>query len=110
MTMLSGYRIMWLMVMFDLPVMTDEQRKKATRFRNDLLDEGFEMSQFSVYMRFYGSREKADAATKRILGRVPSLGKVAMIQFTDKQFENIVSYTNHKPLPPSKKMEQLILL
>ncbi|TAE34620.1 MAG: CRISPR-associated endonuclease Cas2 [Alphaproteobacteria bacterium] len=108
--MLSGYRIMWLMVMFDLPVTTAEERKKATKFRQELLDEGFEMSQFSVYMRYFGSRERADAATKRILKRVPPLGKVSMIQFTDKQFENIVSYTNRKPTPPAEKMEQLILL
>lgn len=96
--------------MFDLPVMTDSQRKNATRFRNDLLDEGFEMSQYSVYMRFYGSREKADAATKRILKRVPVLGKVSILQFTDKQFENIVSYTNTQPTTPAKKTEQLTLL
>ncbi len=43
---------MWLMVMFDLPVTEKEQRKEATYFRNRLLDLGFEMIQFSVYMRF----------------------------------------------------------
>ena len=49
--MLSGYRLMWLVVMFDLPVIEREERKAATAFRNDLLDMGFEMSQFSVYVR-----------------------------------------------------------
>ncbi len=49
---------MWLICMFDLPVMTDSERKKASRFQNDLLDEGFEMAQFSVYMRHLPSREK----------------------------------------------------
>lgn len=37
--------------MFDLPVMTDKERKAATRFRNDLLDNGYLMIQFSVYAR-----------------------------------------------------------
>ena len=32
---------MWLIVMFDLPVIEREERKSATRFRNDLLDMGF---------------------------------------------------------------------
>ena len=41
----------WLMAMFDLPVMTDKERKMASRFRNDLIDHGFLMIQFSVYAR-----------------------------------------------------------
>ena len=36
--MLSGYRLMWVVVMFDLPVIEREERKAATTFRNDLLD------------------------------------------------------------------------
>ena len=39
---------MWVWVLFDLPVLTSAERKRATRFRNDLLDLGFEMVQFSV--------------------------------------------------------------
>lgn len=39
--MISGYRLMWLMVMFDLPVQTKKDRKLASKFRNDLLDLGF---------------------------------------------------------------------
>ncbi len=101
---------MWLIVMFDLPTGTAAQRKGAADFRNYLLDEAFDMSQFSVYMRWYGSRERADAASKRILQKVPSLGKVSIVQITDKQFGNIVSYNNRAPKPPSEKMEQLILL
>ena len=40
---------MWVMVVFDLPVLTKLERKRATQFRNDLLDEAFTMMQFSVY-------------------------------------------------------------
>ena len=39
---LCGYRLMWVLVMFDLPVETPEERKVASGFRNDLLDLGFE--------------------------------------------------------------------
>ena len=46
---LSGYRLMWIFVMFDLPVDTKEHAREATKFREFLLDEGFEMSQFSIY-------------------------------------------------------------
>jgi CRISPR-associated protein Cas2 len=49
---------MWMIVMFDLPVTTSAERKIATQFRNHLLDNGFEMSQFSVYFRFCGDRSR----------------------------------------------------
>ena len=42
----------WCVVMFDLPVATKKQRKEATRFRHLLLDEGFWMLQYSVYVRY----------------------------------------------------------
>lgn len=40
---------MWIVVMFDLPVVEKSERKAATEFRNTLRDMGFEMSQFSVH-------------------------------------------------------------
>jgi CRISPR-associated protein Cas2 len=100
---------MWLLVMFDLPVMTREERKRATKFRNDLLDEGFEMSQFSVYMRHCASREKAQALAKRIVSKVPKAGKVSILTFTDKQFGEIISYYNCSAEPMAEKPEQFSL-
>ena len=65
--MLSGYRLMWMVVMFDLPVVEKAERKAATEFRNALLDMGFEMSQFSVYMRFCTSPAQVDTYCKLTL-------------------------------------------
>jgi CRISPR-associated endonuclease Cas2 len=57
---LSGYRLMWIFVMFDLPVGTKKEMREATRFRQFLLDQGFEMSQFSVYARFCNGKDSFD--------------------------------------------------
>lgn len=38
---LNAYRIMWLFVFFDLPTSTKKERKKASKFRKNLLDDGF---------------------------------------------------------------------
>ena len=46
----SPYRMGWIMAMFDLPVLLEEERKEATRFRNALLDDGFIMIQYSVFI------------------------------------------------------------
>lgn len=42
---------MRMLVFFDLPVKTREQRRAATRFRNFLLGDGYYMVQYSVYTR-----------------------------------------------------------
>ena len=81
---LSGYRMMWLYVMFDLPVGTPGERKAATSFRKFLLDEGFEMAQFSVYLRFCESKEAAETHIGHIREALPKSGKVHLVTITDK--------------------------
>jgi CRISPR-associated protein Cas2 len=107
--MLSGYRLMWMMVLFDLPVVTKKERKLATKFRKFLLDQGFEMSQFSVYLRFCAGKEQAEAYTKKVEQAVPSSGKVHIVYITDKQYENIVSFDGRTKEPARKNPEQYVL-
>nr|WP_243415176.1 CRISPR-associated endonuclease Cas2 [Altererythrobacter segetis] len=71
---LSGYRLMWIFVMFDLPVSTKKQMRDAAKFREFLLDEGFEMSQFSVYARFCNGKVAYKSYLKRIEMRLPEKG------------------------------------
>jgi CRISPR-associated protein Cas2 len=107
--MLSGYRLMWMIVMFDLPVLEKAERKAATDFRNALLDMGFEMSQFSVYMRFCSSQAQVDTYCKDIQSVLPTGGKVNILQFTDKQYERIISFQGRKKNPPAKTPDQFDL-
>lgn len=88
----SAYRVMWVFVMFDLPVSSRKERKAATKFRHKLLDFGFEMSQFSIYLKYCRSSERAQAVTKRVKKRVPVGGKVDILTITDKQFSNIIRF------------------
>lgn len=105
----SEYRLMWMMVLFDLPVTSKAERQRATKFRQYLLDEGFTMSQFSVYLRFIGSREKCDAFIRRIKTEVPTMGKVSILCFTDKQFGTIKTFYNANPKKPPEIPAQLQL-
>jgi CRISPR-associated protein Cas2 len=100
---------MWVLVLFDLPVETSEQRKEATDFRNTLLDFGFEMCQFSCYLRFVEGREQADTWTKRISHALPAGGKVYVLCFTDKQYEGIVRFEARRALPQAKNPPQFQL-
>lgn len=89
---LSGYRILWVMALFDLPVLTKAERSRATKFRQFLLDEGFMMMQLSCYLRFTAGKEQAETITRRIGRAVPTAGKVDVIWFTDRQYGDIRSF------------------
>ena len=108
-THLSPYRIMWLFVMFDLPVGTEKERKQATGFRNALLDLGFEMSQFSVYLKYCASTEKAESAGNQVRGKLPPGGKVDILTITDKQFVNMKRFHAKKRVKNDQKPNQLYL-
>ncbi len=110
MSAFSGYRFMWSMVLFDLPVVTKRQRKRAAKFRNDLLDLGFQMAQYSVYLKFCGSRSAADALAARVERCVPAEGRVSILVFTDKQYERMRVFTGSVKEPPKAPRGQLILL
>ena len=83
---------MWVLVMFDLPVSTKVERRAATKFRTWLLDEGYEMSQFSIYMRFSASKEQVDRRVRDIERARPGKGSVHILSVTDRQFANMVIF------------------
>lgn len=106
---LSGYRLMWIFVMFDLPVTTREQARAATKFRLFLLDEGFEKSQFSVYARFCNGKEQFETYMRRIESSLPDSGDVHILSFTDRQYENIVRFSGQRRRRQRKTPGQLAL-
>lgn len=85
----SAYRGMWAVVLFDLPVDTPQARKEYTKFRKALLEDGFLMMQFSVYMRYCASEENADVHARRVKEALPPAGEVRILLVTDKQFERM---------------------
>ncbi len=87
----SPFSMGWLMTMFDLPVMTDEERKTASRFRKDLLDHGFLMIQFSVYARPCVNFEQLKKHIGDIQGLVPPAGNVRLLFITDEQWGKSVT-------------------
>ncbi len=106
---ISGYRAMWLVVCFDLPVGDPRERRDAARFRHRLLDEGFSMKQWSVYTRYFVTRAQADAAADRIGLHVPPMGKVSMMFITDKQYAMVRNFNGRVRAGPETKPDQLAL-
>ncbi len=83
---LTGWSMMWIICMFDIPVRTRTEMRKATRFRNLLLDEGFMMKQFSVYIKPVKSLSVGQTLTKKLSKFIPDNSSVSFIYITDKQY------------------------
>lgn len=98
---------MWLFCLFDLPTNTKNQRARASKFRKQLMEDGFEMMQFSVYIRHCGSVEASENHIKRIKSYIPREGLVSILRFTDKQFGEIETFLGAKPKKQKKAPMQL---
>jgi len=96
----SEYRIMWVMVFFDLPTETKKDRKIYIDFRKSMMKDGFTMFQFSIYLRHCPSRENAEVHIKRVKNFLPDKGKIGIITVTDKQFGSMELFQG-------KRMEEI---
>lgn len=105
----SAYRIMWVLVFFDLPTDTKQDRKRYAEFRKQLLGDGFTMFQFSIYVRHCASRENADVHIKRVKSFIPEHGDVGILCITDKQFGEIEIFHAAKPQNTPIPCQQLEL-
>ena len=105
----SEYRVMWILVLFDLPTETKKDKKAYALFRKNLQRDGFSMFQFSIYVRHCASQENAAVHIKRVKSFLPEYGNVGIICITDKQFANIELFYGKKPLPPEAPGQQLEL-
>lgn len=101
----SEYRIMWLLVFFDLPTETAKERKAHANFRKALIQDGFVMFQFSIYIRHCPSAENAEMHTKRIKAIMPDKGKIGIMRVTDKQFADMEIFESQK----EEKVEMPVL-
>lgn len=100
---------MWILVMFDLPTDTKEQRRNYTDFRKMLVKDGFTMFQFSIYVRNCASRENTKVHIERVKNNLPEEGKICIITITERQFNDILLFEGIKKTPPLPDAIQLEL-
>lgn len=104
---ISAYQLMWILVMFDLPTDTKRQRKRYAEFRKYLIQDGFTMFQFSIYVRNCTSRENTKVHIDRVKNFLPEEGKICIITITEKQFKDILLFEGMKKTPPIPEAIQL---
>ncbi|MFI3265209.1 MAG: CRISPR-associated endonuclease Cas2 [Rikenellaceae bacterium] len=105
----SEYRIMWVLVLFDLPTETKRERREAAEFRKQILKDGFTMFQFSIYLRHCTSRENAEVHIRRVKSLLPPNGSVGILAITDKQFSQMELFQSRNPTSKPSITQQLDL-
>lgn len=105
----SEYRIMWILVFFDLPTDTKKDKKLHALFRKNLQKDGFTMFQFSMYIRHCASMENAAVHIKRVKSFLPEYGQVGIMCITDRQFGQIELFCGKKIKEPNAPGQQLEL-
>ena len=82
----NGWRIVWLIAVYDCPMTEREERRDYTIFRKKILQENFLQLQYSLYARHFSTYAQANAVIARLQGNVPKGATVAFFFVTDKQW------------------------
>jgi CRISPR-associated protein Cas2 len=80
---------MRMMVFFDLPVGTRAERRAYTLFRRFLINDGYDMLQYSVYGRIVNGSDAQDKHLKRLVSHLPLEGSIRALTVTEKQFASM---------------------
>ena len=105
----NAYRIMWVLVFFDLPTETKIDRKRYARFRKEIMANGFSMFQFSMYLRHCPSKENSDVHIKKVKKILPPKGHVGIMCVTDKQFGMMEIFRGREQVDSPETTQQLEL-
>lgn len=80
---------MRMLVLFDLPMVTKEQKRTYSRFRRYLLSDGYDMIQYSVYGRLLNGKDAQAKHFKRLINHLPPEGSIRCLTITEKQFASM---------------------
>ena len=81
---------MRVLVLFDLPVASKKDRKNYAKFRKFLIQDGYDMLQFSVYSRITQNHDDARKHVERLSRNLPPKGSIRVLQITEKQYNSML--------------------
>ena len=101
---------MRILVMFDLPVGTESERKNYRLFRKYLLKSGFLMLQESVYCKIAQNTTVADAIIANVRKNGPDDGLVQVLKITEKQYSRMEYIVGESKSDVLDSDERLVVL
>ena len=101
---------MRILVMFDLPVGTESERKNNRLFRKYLIKSGFLMLQESVYCKIAQNTTVADAIIANVRKNGPDDGLVQVLKITEKQYSRMEYIVGESKSDVLDSDERLVVL
>ena len=98
---------MRIILFFDLPMNTREERRNYTSFRSAIKKEGFIMMQESVYCKLSFNKSISDSVVARVKAIVPNKGLIQILLVTEKQFGsmiNVLGEASHREIDSDDAM------
>ena len=105
-----SYRYMRVIVFFDLPVETLENKRNYRQFRKFLIKKGFMMLQESVYCKIALNQTVANAIVGAVKSNKPDEGLVQMLVITEKQYSRMEYVVGEKQSSIIDSDERLVIL
>lgn len=105
-----SYRFMRVIVFFDLPVTTLEERRLHARFRKFLFKSGFIMMQESVYSKLTLNAVAAKTVIQSVYAASPANGLIQLLTITEKQYNGIEMIIGDKNSEVLDSVERLVVL
>lgn len=101
---------MRMILMFDMPMDTVEEKKAYRKFRKFLIDEGFLMHQFSVYSKLLLNNSASIAMIERLKAHNPQKGSITLLTVTEKQFSRMLYLSGEKDMSIANSDQRLVFL
>lgn len=95
--------------MFDLPVVTVEEKQIYSKFRKFLLKDGYIMIQFSIYSRICKNSDDVIKHINRIRQNLPDKGNIRLLQVTEKQYQDMMLLCGSKVAEEAISIENMIV-
>ena len=101
---------MRVLVFFDLPVLTADQRRAYAKFRKHLLKSGFMMLQESVYCKLALNQSVVRGIVDNIYRNSPAEGLVQLLTVTEKQYSKMALIVGKVKSEVLDNDERLVIL
>jgi len=101
---------MRLVTMFDLPTETKSDKRQYIEFRNFLLRDGYDMVQFSVYVRLCRDGDTARRHIERLRKYAPNSGAVRILLITNKQYAEAIIVAGERKSQEKRINDSQLLL
>ncbi len=101
---------MRILLFFDLPRDTNEEKRVANKFAKDLVKDGFIMLQESVYCKLVLNSVSIDFVRKRLNQIKPKRGNIILLNVTEKQFNSMEYLLGEAPVSVESTDQRMVII